>query len=106
VSVFQPVVALEDLPEARAAGFEVDGQPVVVVRLAGEVHAMRNACAHAGARFDRAPCINHTLTCPMHGARFDVRTGRCVNSPYEDIAVYSARVRNGVVEVAVETAED
>lgn len=102
MGAFQPVAAFEDLPEARAVGVEVDGQPVVVVRLAGEVYAMRNQCAHAGSRFDRTPCVNHALTCPMHGARFDVRTGRCVNSPYDDIAVYPARVRDGVVEVAVE----
>jgi nitrite reductase/ring-hydroxylating ferredoxin subunit len=101
VAGYHRAAALADLPEARAVGVEVDGQPVVIVRLGEVVHAMRNRCAHAGTRFDAVPAVNRTITCPMHGARFDLLTGRCVNAPYEDIPVYPTRVREGTVEVAL-----
>jgi 3-phenylpropionate/trans-cinnamate dioxygenase ferredoxin subunit len=101
VSDYRRAIDLADLPQARAVGIEIDGRPVVIVRLGEAVHALRNRCAHAGTRFDRAPAVGHAISCPMHGARFDVRTGRCVNSPYDDIPVYPVRVRDGVVEVAL-----
>lgn len=98
---YQPAAVLADLPESRVVGLAVDGQPVAVVRIGDQVHAVRNRCAHAGARFDRVPAVNFTLTCPMHGARFDVRSGICVNAPYDPIPVYSVRVRDGIVEIAL-----
>jgi 3-phenylpropionate/trans-cinnamate dioxygenase ferredoxin subunit len=104
VITYYPAGELQNFPEARAVGFSFEGQPVAVVRIGDAVFAVENRCAHAGSPLDRGVAVNFSLTCPMHGARFDVRTGTCVNAPYSAIRVFSVRVENGRVEVGIDTA--
>jgi nitrite reductase/ring-hydroxylating ferredoxin subunit len=35
-------------------------------------------CPHLGGPLDEAPIEDGSVTCPWHGYRFDVRTGRCL----------------------------
>ncbi len=38
-----------------------------------------NACPHLGLPLDAEPDADGIVTCPWHGYRFDVRSGRCVS---------------------------
>jgi nitrite reductase/ring-hydroxylating ferredoxin subunit len=49
------------------------------VRLADGEHALPRACPHLGLPLDAEPDAQGVVTCPWHGYRFDVRTGRCVS---------------------------
>lgn len=46
----------------------------------GTLHAHSAFCPHLGGvvRFNRAEC---TFDCPVHGSRFDARSGACLNGP-------------------------
>ena len=45
----------------------------------------------------------HEVTCPLHGAKFDVRTGEVLGPPaYDDVTSYPVRVTGADVEVDVE----
>lgn len=48
---------------------------VVVCRVKGELFALDDNCSHRDARLSEGRLRNHTITCPLHGAQFDVRTG-------------------------------
>ncbi len=54
-----------------------DGEAdIVVVKAGGKFHAFDNSCPHQHfADLHRGLLEEHTLTCPMHGWNFDVRTG-------------------------------
>jgi len=42
------------------------------------------------------------VTCPLHGAKFDVRSGEVLGPPaYDDVASYAVRVSGGDLEVDV-----
>lgn len=97
---------LADLPESRGFGVDVEGRRIALVRIGSEVYACSARCTHAGGRLDRSPAINHTVTCIMHGARFDVRTGQCVNSPYPPVRTYPVRIVDGDVQVGLEEGEE
>ena len=44
----------------------------------------------------------HEVTCPWHGARFDIRTGEVLCAPaYEDVAHYNVRLIGTDIEVEV-----
>lgn len=103
---FVPVMKLADLPESRAVGVDAGARRVALVRIGTEVYAYSARCSHAGGRLDRSPAINHTVTCIMHGARFDVRTGQCVNSPYPPVRTYPVRIVGEDVEVGLEAGEE
>ena len=44
----------------------------------------------------------HEVTCPWHGARFDIRTGQVLCAPaYGDVTRYNVRVSGADIEVEV-----
>jgi 3-phenylpropionate/trans-cinnamate dioxygenase ferredoxin component len=44
----------------------------------------------------------YEVTCPWHGARFDVRTGEALCAPaYEDVVSYNVRVIGTDIEIEV-----
>ena len=46
--------------------------------------------------------MGHEVTCPWHGATFDIRTGEVLGPPaYEDVARYNVRVTGTDIEVEV-----
>lgn len=42
-------------------------------------HRVPNACPHRGLPLDAEPDDDGIITCPWHGYRFDIATGRCVS---------------------------
>lgn len=89
-----------DLPEATPTAVDVEGRQVLLHRSNGEVHALDNVCSHAGGLLSRGEVDGCLVTCPLHGARFDLRTGRIVRGPaHHPQPVLPARVRNGWIEV-------
>jgi Ferredoxin subunits of nitrite reductase and ring-hydroxylating dioxygenases len=68
----------------------------------GEVHAVDDACTHAGASLSEGGVRDGTVRCLRHGAPFDVRTGESLGYPAsEDIRTYEAETRDGVVYVCL-----
>ena len=61
------------------------GHEVILVNLAGAIHAYRNRCPHVGVGLDwgdgRCQTGANELLCAMHGARFRADTGLCFSGP-------------------------
>jgi 3-phenylpropionate/trans-cinnamate dioxygenase ferredoxin component len=54
---------------------ELGEHGIVVCRVAGELHALDDNCSHRDAKLSEGRLRGALLTCPLHGAQFDVRTG-------------------------------
>jgi nitrite reductase/ring-hydroxylating ferredoxin subunit len=39
--------------------------------------------------------------CPLHGARFELETGRCIGGAYKDLRSFPLRVSDGMIEVCI-----
>lgn len=39
--------------------------------------------------------------CPLHGARFELATGKCLGAAYRDLRVFPLRITDGMIEVAI-----
>lgn len=88
------------LADGGLTGVEVEGRRVLLHRRGDDVHALDNTCSHAGGVLSRGEIADCVVTCPLHGARFDVRDGHVVRGPaHHPQPVLPARVRNGWVEV-------
>lgn len=94
-------MAFDALIPGKAHVCEMHGTSFALIRQGDEVSAVSNLCTHAAASLDRGRVIQGTITCPVHGARFDLRNGTCVNAPYDPLNVYRCRVVDGHVEVDV-----
>ncbi|MGQ0574180.1 MAG: Rieske 2Fe-2S domain-containing protein [Pseudonocardia sp.] len=89
-----------DLPDAVPTAVDVEGRQVLLHRSNGELHALDNVCSHAGGLLSRGEIDGCIVTCPLHGARFDLRDGRIERGPaHHPQPVLPSRVRNGWIEV-------
>jgi anthranilate 1,2-dioxygenase ferredoxin subunit len=79
-ATFYPVAEVGELASANPLLKEVNGWPLLIVRDGEEIHVMYNLCTHAWVRMSAARISGGTIICPYHGARFDVRSGRCLDS--------------------------
>ena len=78
----------------------VPGLPVVVCRGSGEaaaaVYAFGAACTHMGAQLRAGTVAGDCLQCPLHGARFQLRTGAVRRGPARrPLPVYPVVVESG-----------
>jgi nitrite reductase/ring-hydroxylating ferredoxin subunit len=93
------VAAAAEIPDGERKLVEVDGLSVGVFHVLGEWHAIRNYCLHRGGPVATGALDGATITCPWHGFRYDVVTGRCLADPMAVLDRYAVEVRDGEVYV-------
>jgi 3-phenylpropionate/trans-cinnamate dioxygenase ferredoxin subunit len=54
------------------------GHEILLINIADLFYALSEACPHRGGRLSEGNLHGAVLTCPKHGARFDVKTGEAV----------------------------
>ncbi len=85
------VAHLGRLPEDAGKVVDLDDQRVALFRQGDQVYAYTNRCTHRGGPIGEGLVSGGVVTCPWHGNRFDVATGRCVSDedldPLERIRV-------------------
>ena len=69
---------VDDVPLLRAAASTVDGRRVAVFRLLDGFAAIDAHCPHAGGPLADGIVADRCVTCPLHGRRFDLRTGEAL----------------------------
>lgn len=97
--------AASDLGEGLLR-IEVEGQPVVLVREGGRVHALSAVCSHLGGPLDEGDLEDGCLVCPWHGSEFEVATGKVLRGPATVAQpIYEARVAGDRVQVRAHDQE-
>ncbi|MGI0100181.1 MAG: Rieske (2Fe-2S) protein [Candidatus Micrarchaeaceae archaeon] len=56
---------------------------IVVAKIDGKFYAMRGICNHQGGPLAEGTLEANVITCPWHGAKWDVTTGKLVEFPME-----------------------
>ena len=70
--------------------------PIAVYHIGGTLYAVGDVCPHAGARLSQGALDRCTITCPLHGSQFDVRTGERLRGPADDpIPVLTVQITDG-----------
>jgi nitrite reductase/ring-hydroxylating ferredoxin subunit len=67
-----------ELLHGDRAVVDAGGREIVVLRVAGELHAFDNACPHQGNPLVEGEVLGDVLECAYHGWRFDLATGACL----------------------------
>lgn len=78
---FQRVAKLTEIPDPGRLVVEIDDQLVVLLRVSGEVFAIDDVCTHDGGPLSEGELNDHTIACPRHGAKFDIRSGAALTMP-------------------------
>jgi len=59
----------------------VDGKEILLTNIDGSYYAIANKCPHMGGSLVKGTLEDGIITCPRHGSKFDVKTGRAVGGP-------------------------
>ena len=102
ISDFIAVASAADIPVGACKPFSLDGRRIVVAHLSDGFHAVENRCSHANSVLNTSRIYHgRQIACPVHGARFDLKTGAAKSPPaFTALAVYPVRVVEGRIEVA------
>lgn len=104
---FFPILAYDDLMSGERIFIEVDNEPVVVFNIGGSIFAIGDRCTHDDGPLGDGDVDDHQVTCPRHGAKFDVRTGAALTLPaVEATKVYPTRINDGQIEIGVNNSPD
>lgn len=85
------------------AKFFVDDIEVAVFRTGGDVYAIEGRCPHKGASLGNGALDGHSVTCPWHDWKFDLKTGEGLTNPSSPVATLAVRVEDGSVQIDRET---
>ncbi len=83
------------LPEGGMAPVYPLGVNIVIARVSGTIYAISGKCTHMACPLFTGFLEGHTLTCPCHDWRYDIRTGRFLDAPELGLTVYPAKSEAG-----------
>jgi nitrite reductase/ring-hydroxylating ferredoxin subunit len=105
MSPWLDVAARDQLDPDFPFGVEVNGQKIGLYVSGDTVHAMADVCPHAYALLSQGFVENGLIECPLHGAQFEIATGKCLSEiGQRDISCYPARVQDGRVFIQLVSA--
>ena len=88
-------IAFDTLVEGKPIAIDVDGIPVCVVKVADEVFAVADTCTHSEASLAEGEVTGSKIECWLHGAEFDLKTGKALTPPAtEALKTFNVK-RNG-----------
>jgi 3-phenylpropionate/trans-cinnamate dioxygenase ferredoxin subunit len=105
MSRWVPVAREEDLAPGEYRLVEVDDLELALFNVHGTVTCIEDLCTHDGGNLVEGDFEGRVVTCPRHGAKFDVVTGQALCLPaVAPTPVHAVRIRDGMIEVEVEEA--
>lgn len=99
---FVKAVRIEDIPAGKMLRVKLAGRRILVANVDGCFYAADDRCTHEDASLSRGVLRGEWVKCPLHGSRFNLRTGEVVEDPaVEPLRVYPVRVENGELWVGL-----
>lgn len=81
VSTAYRVATRSDVEPGNARLVEAGGRYIALYNVDGALYATDDECSHAEASLSDGWLEEYEITCPLHGAVFDVRTGEALSLP-------------------------
>ena len=70
-----------DLSPGEGKVFEAEGQTIALFNVDGTFYAVENTCTHVGGSLGEGALVGDQVTCPLHGAQFNVASGKVLGPP-------------------------
>jgi 3-phenylpropionate/trans-cinnamate dioxygenase ferredoxin component len=80
-SSFIKVATTTEVQPGKIVKVQVDNEEVLLANVGGNFYAIANKCPHMHGDLSAGKLENEELTCPRHGAKFNVKTGKAVGKP-------------------------
>jgi nitrite reductase/ring-hydroxylating ferredoxin subunit len=99
---FVKVATTDQVVPGRGRLIDVGGQEIALFNVAGTFYAIDNNCTHVGGPLCEGELNGTEVTCPWHGAAFDVTTGQVLGPPAgSPVNRYHVRVEGSDIEIEI-----
>ncbi len=99
---WHPVGKIDDVSPGHGKQVVIEGKALALFNLEGMFYAIDDTCTHAGASLAEGSVASSVVTCPWHGATFDIITGAVLSDPaYEGVSPYKVKVDGDDVFIEV-----
>ena len=96
------VARASELRPGEARRVVLDGIEIALCNVAGELYAVDDVCTHAYASLSDGLLCGAEIECPLHGGRFDVKSGRALGGIVsEDLRRFALKVEGDDVFLAL-----
>ena len=92
---------VEAVPPGRGATVQLkNGKEVALFNVGGNFHAIENFCPHKGYPLADSRIYGSIVECDLHGWRFDVRTGECLEKKKDcSLESYEVIIEDGWIKI-------
>ncbi len=95
------------VPSGEMRCFEVSGRRVLIANTEMGWFASDEMCTHEDASLCVGNLTGCLVKCPLHGSRFDLRTGAVLDDPAdEDLRIHSVAIDQGQVFINLPAEPD
>jgi 3-phenylpropionate/trans-cinnamate dioxygenase ferredoxin subunit len=102
VAEFHKLATADEVTPGEIKQYLVDDRFVALCNVEGEFHAFEDVCTHQFTHLSEGEFTDSEVKCPLHGAKFDVKTGAAKSLPaVKPVPKHEVKVENGNVYVAL-----
>lgn len=97
------VASVAELPPGKMKCVKAGARCLLIANVGGEFLAADDRCTHEEASLSAGALHGELVKCPLHGSRFDLRTGQALEEPAtEPLRTYPVRITDGEIYVRVD----
>ncbi|MCA9730848.1 MAG: non-heme iron oxygenase ferredoxin subunit [Deferribacteres bacterium] len=91
------ITSVENIPY-EGYSFNVDDRKIALFKIADKIYAIEDRCTHLHVQLTMGFREKNIIGCPLHGALFDIATGKVLQGPaVHDLETFRVVVENGEV---------
>jgi len=106
---FLKVATEDEIPQGEMKAVEAGGMEILIISYNDGYYAINRRCTHKSGDLYEGKLEGKIIKCPIHGAEFDVTTGKSISGPRigmlklktKDIPVYKVKVEGNSIMVNV-----
>lgn len=99
---FHKLAPADEVGPGEVKQYELEGRWVALCNVEGEFYAFEDVCTHQFAHLSEGGLEGTQIKCPLHGAKFDVKTGAAKGLPaVKPVPTHTVKVEDGNVYVAL-----
>lgn len=99
MSDYLTVANTSEIPADCGISVRLQGCEFAVFNLDGQFYVLDGSCPHRGGPLGAGTIEDGGVYCPLHGWKFDVRTGAGIDHPGKPVKSWPVRVENGKIQI-------
>ena len=100
---FINVADITDIEINQSQSVELDGKSILICHTTKGIFAVEDKCSHADIPLCGWQIIDNFITCPVHGAVFDLTDGSVQSPPaFEDLETFEVQIEGTTISIKKE----